>query len=106
MERLVSASCNVCDVHTSVCLRVYVYMLICAQWLWRYVFNYKFGLYKNKTSALFLLITGYLCGQCRDDKGVSALLNNCVSCGYVNILLIIALGHYIRIMTCIINVVY
>ena len=39
------------------------------------------------------VIKGYLCGQCRGDKGVSALLNNCVSCGYVNILLIVALGN-------------
>ena len=23
---------------------------------------------------------GVLCGQCQDDKGVSALLNKCVSC--------------------------
>lgn len=35
---------------------------------------------------------GYLCGKCRNDAGVSALLNKCVSCGNVNILLIIALG--------------
>lgn len=35
---------------------------------------------------------GYLCGKCRNDTGVSALLDKCVSCGYVNILLIIALG--------------
>ena len=41
------------------------------------------------------IFKGYLCGQCQDDKGVSALLNNCVSCGYVNILLIIALGEHI-----------
>ena len=41
------------------------------------------------------IIKGYLCGQCRGDKGVSALLNNCVTCGYFNILLIIALGEYI-----------
>ena len=41
------------------------------------------------------IVIGYLCGQCRGDRGVSALLNNCVSCGYVNILLIIALGYSI-----------
>ncbi|XP_065913374.1 uncharacterized protein [Dysidea avara] len=34
---------------------------------------------------------GYLCGKCRANKGVSALLNNCVSCGYANIALIFAL---------------
>ena len=42
----------------------------------------------------YFIVEGYLCGQCHDDKGVSVLLNNCVSCGYVNILLIIALGQY------------
>ena len=36
--------------------------------------------------------TGYLCGECRGDKGFSVLLNKCVSCGYVNTLLIAALG--------------
>ena len=40
------------------------------------------------------LYIGYLCGKCRDNAGVSALLNNCVSCGNVNILLILALGMY------------
>ena len=35
---------------------------------------------------------GYLCGKCHDNTGVSALLNKCVSCGNVNVLLIIALG--------------
>ncbi|XP_065904297.1 uncharacterized protein [Dysidea avara] len=34
---------------------------------------------------------GYLCGKCRDDKGVSGLLNNCVECGHVNTMLIVAL---------------
>ena len=38
------------------------------------------------------IFIGYLCGKCRNDAGVSALLNKCVSCGNVNILLIIALG--------------
>ena len=36
--------------------------------------------------------TGPLCGKCRHDKGVSVLLNNCKSCGTVNLLLILALG--------------
>ena len=36
--------------------------------------------------------TGYLCGDCRDGKGVSALLNNCVDCSNVNSILIAALG--------------
>ena len=42
------------------------------------------------------VVKGYLCGQCRGNKGVSALLNNCVSCGYVNVLLIVALGNFIQ----------
>ena len=41
------------------------------------------------------MCVGYLCGQCRNGKGVSALLNNCVSCGRTSILLIIALGTYV-----------
>ena len=28
--------------------------------------------------------TGYLCGDCRDGKGVSALLNRCVDCSNTN----------------------
>ncbi|XP_065907815.1 uncharacterized protein [Dysidea avara] len=34
---------------------------------------------------------GYLCGGCHGDKGLSVLLNNCVSCGSVNVLLLVAL---------------
>jgi len=34
---------------------------------------------------------GYLCGDCRDNKGVSALLNRCVHCSDVNSALIAAL---------------
>ncbi|XP_065906418.1 uncharacterized protein [Dysidea avara] len=34
---------------------------------------------------------GYLCGGCHGDKGLSVLLNNCVSCGSVNVLLLLAL---------------
>ncbi|XP_065907172.1 uncharacterized protein [Dysidea avara] len=34
---------------------------------------------------------GYLCGKCRGDKGVSVLLNKCVSCGHGNIALIFGL---------------
>ena len=36
---------------------------------------------------------GLLCGQCRNGKGVSALLNKCVLCGRTSVLLIIALGE-------------
>lgn len=42
------------------------------------------------TSKAF--ITGFLCGKCQYDKGVSVLLNNCKSCGTANSLLILALG--------------
>ena len=37
-------------------------------------------------------LEGYLCGKCRGDKGVSVLLNKCVSCGHGNIALIFGLG--------------
>ena len=43
-------------------------------------------------AILCIYFIGYLCGKCRGNAGVSALLNKCVSCGNVNILLIIALG--------------
>ena len=39
-----------------------------------------------------LFFEGYLCGKCRGDKGVSVLLNKCVSCGYGSIALIFGLG--------------
>ena len=45
---------------------------------------------------------GYLCGQCRNGKGVSALLNKCVSCGNASVLLIIALGR--QYVVCIVHV--
>jgi len=35
--------------------------------------------------------TGYLCGKC--NQTVSVLLNKCVSCGHVNIILIFGLGQ-------------
>ena len=38
------------------------------------------------------MLLGHLCGQCHNGKGVSALLNKCVSCGNASVLLIIALG--------------
>ena len=45
---------------------------------------------------IIMYTIGYLCGQCRNGKGVSALLNNCVSCERTSVLLIIALGMYIH----------
>ena len=37
---------------------------------------------------------GILCGECRDEgKGVSALLNNCVTCSNASGLLILALSQ-------------
>ena len=38
------------------------------------------------------IMTGILCGKCRDGKGLSALLDNCKSCGKINLLLIPTLG--------------
>ena len=47
---------------------------------------------------------GYLCGECRSGKAVSALLNRCVSCEKISVLLIVALGKkQILSMCCIIN---
>ena len=40
------------------------------------------------------IMTGFLCGKCRHrNKGFSALLNKCVSCGYANMLLVMALSE-------------
>ena len=41
--------------------------------------------------SIFLFL-GELCGNCRDGKGVSALLNRCVSCSDASGLLILALS--------------
>ena len=41
-------------------------------------------------SAYYIL--GYLCGKCHGMKGVSALLNKCVSCEKASIALIVSLG--------------
>ena len=38
--------------------------------------------------------SGYLCGDCVDGNGVSALLNRCVTCSNAFGLLIPALGRY------------
>jgi len=46
---------------------------------------------------LSLYSTGYLCGDCRDGKGVSALLNHCVDCSNVFGMLIGVLGKWNRI---------
>jgi len=35
---------------------------------------------------------GYLCGKCRGDRGVSVLLNKCVSCDHSSIAIIFGLG--------------
>ena len=45
-----------------------------------------------------VFITGFLCGKCQHDKGVSVLLNNCKSCGAENLLLLLALGRTLLIM--------
>ena len=45
-------------------------------------------------AKMLVVITGILCGKCQhEDKGFSALLNKCVSCGYTNILLVVALSE-------------
>ena len=55
---------------------------------------------------------GYLCGDCRDNKGVSALLNHCVHCSDVNSALIVGLCktlNYLYIhkqLTVVINLIF
>ena len=41
--------------------------------------------------CILLSCVGYLCGDCKDSKGVSTLLNHCVDCGDINILVLAAL---------------
>ena len=42
--------------------------------------------------------TGYLCGDCRDGKGVSALLNRCADCSNANGVLIAVLSKNFECM--------
>ena len=45
-------------------------------------------------NIILIFIIGFLCGKCQhEDKGFSALFNKCVSCGYTNILLVVALSE-------------
>ena len=58
------------------------------------------GMLCKKTLAPLLVICiGYLCGDCKDGKGVSALLNNCVDCSDVNGILIAVLSKLFSIAT-------
>ena len=41
--------------------------------------------------CILLSCVGYLCGDCKDSKGVSTLLNRCVDCGDINALFLAAL---------------
>ena len=41
---------------------------------------------------VLFVFTGELCGECRDGKGVSALLNKCTTCSDASSLLILALS--------------
>ena len=50
------------------------------------------------TSIPSLIILGYLCGDCKDGKGVSALLNRCVDCSNVNGILIAVLSKIFSII--------
>ncbi|XP_065897652.1 uncharacterized protein [Dysidea avara] len=47
--------------------------------------------YDDRNSQCVCDREGYLCGRCRQPKGVSVLLNKCVTCGNENVLLIIGL---------------
>ena len=42
-------------------------------------------------SEMLLTLVGYLCGECRDGKGVSALLSRCTTCSNASGLLIVLL---------------
>ena len=46
-------------------------------------------------------ITGELCGECRDGKGVSALLNKCITCSSTSGLLIALLREYSLYVICV-----
>ena len=55
----------------------------------------------TKESYFNYLYVGYLCGDCRDGKGVSTLLNHCVDCSNINILLLAALcKNYCHTTSC------
>ena len=45
----------------------------------------------NEKSMDVHLSLGYLCGDCKGSKGVSSLLNHCVECSDINIVLLAAL---------------
>ncbi len=49
---------------------------------------------------------GLLCGSCKNNTGVSVLLNNCVSCSNGFICLIVALGELCTISTVSRNFIY
>ena len=55
-----------------------------------------------------ITLTGILCGECRDGKGVSALLSNCVSCSNVQGLLLLALSMNIleQLLACLSSITY
>ena len=44
-----------------------------------------------KYSYSVMLFAGYLCGDCKDSKGVTVLLNHCVDCNNINLMLLAAL---------------
>jgi len=50
-------------------------------------------------------IVGILCGECRNNLGVSVLQNKCVSCHETNVILIPALGNIIHNTNAYINTV-
>ena len=54
--------------------------------------TYEKVLLCNEGYTLYSFHIGYLCGGCHGDKGFSVLLNNYVSCGNVNVLLLLTLS--------------
>ena len=57
-------------------------------------FNYNTENLEWSLNTLILYTIGYLCGNCRDGKGVSALLNHCVDCSNAYGILIGVLGKW------------
>ena len=50
------------------------------------------GYHASSEIILFYPIVGILCGKCRSGRGVSALLNRCISCHDASGMLILALS--------------
>ena len=65
------------------------------------------GIISTCTALMHIIAAGYLCGECSNGSGVSALVNRCVSCSDASSLLIPVMGRYcfveIKIIFCLSN---